>query len=760
MSQGVAARELQASGPEDQFVEIFAQVFGLEKAQLLVHEYPFRDIYDNGRFIDYALRTIDEQIAFEIDGLQWHHPEAVSFTSYEDSIVRQNSLIHLGWKVFRWTDRQIRQEPDRVKEELLHFLERLSGLISFDDFMPRQQGDVLELPDDLELRPHQEQALRSLERLRSDGKTIGLLYHAQGAGKTHVAVLDAKRVGGRTLFLAHRRELIHQARDRFKELWPEAAVSVFGRGGSEGDTFNVVGSIQKIARELKDFSPETFAYLVIDEAHHAAAATYRRVLAYFRPRFVLGLTATPDRADGESVLDLFRDCAHRLSLKDAVELGELVPIRCLRVRTSVDLSHVRFNQIQYNRRDLEDRVTIPARDRLIVDTYQQYVPGRQAVAFCVNVRHGESLAALFRAAGVSAHAVSGQMPGAEREEVLGRYRDGSVNVLCACDILNEGWDCPQVEALLMARPTLSKVIYLQQLGRGTRKAPGKECLIVFDFVDNASRYNQSLSLHRVLGMQFYRPGGLALAPEHLLQQEAELINRGDQPTAVINVGVWARDFEEIDVFSWQEVAPGMLSLGEVAWELATTDDRIRGAVERGEVLPDHHVQIGDRVGHYFQKDRIEEIRQALGLPQVTAGTIKGLFFDFVREMDMSASYKPVMLLAILQVIDGNGRAELAGVVREFREFYGRRKEQGLPVEKAKMRMNRLEELTDADVASVIVSMPFEKFERRRYLKYDRDLAFIRFEPRLWRQLNREELNELKVICQQEIEQYYERINQG
>jgi diadenosine tetraphosphate (Ap4A) HIT family hydrolase len=114
--------------------------------------------------------------------------------------------------------------------------------------------------------------------------------------------------------------------------------------------------------------------------------------------------------------------------------------------------------------------------RLIVDTYLKHVPGRKAVAFCVNIRHGESLAELFRHAGVPARSVSGRMPRADREKYLAQFHQGELRVLCACDILNEGWDCPDVEVLLMARPTLSRVIYMQQIGRGTRKAPGKECL--------------------------------------------------------------------------------------------------------------------------------------------------------------------------------------------------------------------------------------------------------------------------------------------
>ena len=169
--------------------------------------------------------------------------------------------------------------------------------------------------------------------------------------------------------------------------------------------------------------------------------------------------------------------------------------------------------MQYNRKDIEETIAIPARDRLIVETYQQHVPGRKAVAFAVNVRHGEDLAAEFRRCGVPAASVSGRMSNQDREQHLKAFSEGRLQVLCACDILNEGWDCPTVEVLLMARPTLSRVIYLQQLGRGTRKSPGKECLVVFDFVDNASQYNQSHTLHGVLGKSGYRRGGLVLAPK-------------------------------------------------------------------------------------------------------------------------------------------------------------------------------------------------------------------------------------------------------
>jgi hypothetical protein len=135
------------------------------------------------------------------------------------------------------------------------------------------------------------------------------------------------------------------------------------------------------------------------------------------------------------------------------------------------------------------------------------------------------------------------MARSDREKYLAQFRAGELKVLCACDILNEGWDCPDVEVLLMARPTLSKVVYMQQLGRGTRKAPGKECLVVIDFVDNSLKYNQAINIHRILGVSKYRPGGLVLAPEELKRAEDAAIDRNEQPTTVIDIGLWAKAYQ-------------------------------------------------------------------------------------------------------------------------------------------------------------------------------------------------------------------------
>ena len=752
MFKTTSERQQTSTRPQDLFAELFTQVFGLEKIQLLLPEHPVEDIYGVSRFIDFALKTTAEKIAFEIDGLIWHVPDVERIGKYEDDLLRQNSLIHQGWRVFRWTDRQVADEPEQIKEQLALFLERIPGLLEFDDFLPKQRGEFIEL------REHQEDALRALDELRANGKTIALLPHATGTGKTLTAIVDAKRLGGRTLFVVHTKELVNQAVTKLEELWPEVNCGRFLDIVHDTEEHVIVGTVQSISKNFASFKPDDFAYLIIDEAHHATADSYQQVLKYFKPRFTLGLTATPDRADGQSALEVFQNAAHRLSLREAVECGELVPIRCVRVETNIDLTKVRFNAVQYNRRDIEEAILVPGRDRLIVDTYLEHVRSRKAVVFCVNVRHGETLASLFRSDDIPARSVSGRMATKDRQSALDEFAAGTVRVLCACDLLNEGWDCPDVEVLFMARPTLSKVIYLQQLGRGTRKAPGKDSLIVFDFVDNASKYNASLSLHRILGGRRYRSGGLVLGDAATMRAEQDALDRGEMPTQTLPVSIWATDFREIDVFDWQESVKGMISSSDLETELATAEGRIRDAAKSGAVTADHELVLGERTYFYFRRERIDEIRIQLDLPKVDDESIRSRFLDFVERMDMTASYKPVMIQAIIDLVDGQGRARSEEVTRRFLDFYLRRQQAGLVAERPTAQMAEPDKLTLDVVRGVMLTKPFKIFEQRKFLLQDKhDLAFVKFAPSLWRQLKPEDLSAIKSICETKIVAFYERL---
>lgn len=275
----------------------------------------------------------------------------------------------------------------------------------------------------------------------------------------------------------------------------------------ETDAYVVCGSIQSVAANIGAFAPDDFGYLVIDECHHGTADTYRKIMSYYNPTFTLGLTATPERTDGENLLDIFRNVAHKLDLQTAVELDVLAPVRCIRIATNIDLRDVRINGFRYNSLDLGSKIQMPGRNQLIVDTYREYVKDRPTVVFCMSVKHAQELAELFQAQGIDAHSVSGRTNPAERRRILEQYESGKIPVLCACDLLNEGWDSPHTQVLFMARPTMSKTIYMQQLGRGMRKCEGKDFLMVFDFVDNANMFNMPYSLHRLLNIGQYQPGG-------------------------------------------------------------------------------------------------------------------------------------------------------------------------------------------------------------------------------------------------------------
>lgn len=363
-----------------------------EKVRYLYSQYHFYDIDQNSRYADFALENNGRRIAIEIDDEGSHHKSLVASGKFYDDQLKQNSMVYMGWDVYRWAVREMQLQPELVKDELRLFLSSRPRLREIEDYLPAQRCRALDGAN-LVLKEHQREALDALEATRNCGATIALLCHATGTGKTVTAVLDAKRMGGRMLFLAHTQELVEQAVETFQALWSEAEVSRYLETVKELDARVVCGSVQSVALHLDRFKDDEFNYPIIDEAHHAAADTYQKVLVFFKPAFTLGLTATPER------------------------------------------------------------------NRLIVDTWLQYAQGRRTVVFCASAWHAEEIATLLREAGVPAVAVSGGMKCSEREEFQDKFVRREILALCACDLLNEGWDCPEIEVLFMARPTVQSSVH-------------------------------------------------------------------------------------------------------------------------------------------------------------------------------------------------------------------------------------------------------------------------------------------------------------
>ena len=751
MSESVVGEAVSVnSAAEDLFVQLFCETFGPAKAGELYVQHPFVDIYGRHRWIDFAVETTSEKIAIEIDGETYHNPKRVSDEKYVDDLLKQNSMVYKDWRVYRWTYKQLRDTPDRVKDELLTFLSKVL-IDTSPSFLPQQSGSTICYRD------YQIEALDQLNQVREGGDSIALLYHATGVGKTITAAADAKRVGGKTLFLVNSLKLTEQAEQRFHEVWPEAKTGYYT--GSKKDTGVDVlfATMQSVVKNLEDFEKTEFDYIIIDECHHAASKSYAAIMGYFTPSFTLGLSATPERADGEDILKIFKNVAHKMDLETAVRRGILAPIRCFRVKTNVDLTQVRIHGVQYNALDLESKLFVPERNRLIVETYLAYAKGRNTVIFCASVKHAEQLRDLLRAEGIAAESVSGRDSETTRNYILSEYERGSVNVLCACDLLNEGWDSPKTDVLFMARPTMSRTIYLQQLGRGVRKHEGKESLLVIDFVDNAGLFNMPYSLHRLLNIGQYRPFGFALAPDSLRQVDEDFFRKGERPPALIDLPVFATDYEPVELFNWQEVAKNMVSQLEFVRRVDVQAETIDRYIKEGKIKADMSVPISENhVLHYFNPETIKAYAKEFGWTVIDASNIKPTFVKFVRKMDMSYSYKPVLLLALLDLMDEFGRAKIEDVVHFFINFYARRRAVGDKVEKPSSIFVR-DVVDENEAKRNILVNPFKRFADMRFLSYSRDFEYIEMSRDLLRQLTPEDMTEIRAICQEKLESYYERV---
>ncbi len=752
-----AYHSASGSAAEDLFIDLFSETFGAEKAGYLYSQYHFYDIYQNSRYADFVLENGLRRVAIEIDDEASHNKQLVFSGKFYDDLLKQNSMVYLGWDVYRWAVRQMQIQPESVKDELRIFLGSHPQFKEIEDYLPTQRGKALDGAN-LELKEHQIAALKSLEDMRSNSETIALLYHATGTGKTVTAVMDAKRCGGRTLFLAHTQELVNQATETFRKLWPSVTVGRYMESMKQPNAHVVCGSVQSVALHLDSFRDDAFDYLIVDEAHHAAADTYQKVLSYFKPAFTLGLTATPERTDDNKViLDIFKNTAHKLDIQTAVEIGELVPIRCIRIHTNIDLTKVRFNSVQYNIRDLESKIYVPERNRLIVDTWLQYVRGKRTVVFCASVKHAQQISELFREAGIQAASVSGGMKQSERKEFQDKFVTREIQVLCACDLLNEGWDCPEIEVLFMARPTMSKVLYTQQLGRGMRLYEGKESLMVFDFVDNASQYNMPQSLHRLFKLKEYRPAQLAVAPSVQKAAEAELYARGEKPEALIDWPVDATDYELVDIFNWQEEAEGMISQMEFVRRVDVQTETIERYVREGKLVPDLVVPMSEhRTFKYFKEETLEKYARQYGWTLIDDSNRKDMFLEIIRQMDMNHSYKPVLIKAILLYADEQGRIKLEDIVPFFRSYYEGRRDAGLTVEK-KDSIFAKGGYTDRDAERVILAKPFKRFEDMQMLRHTKTLGIVQVDESVWKRLSKKEKAEIREICEEKLEQYYQRL---
>ena len=368
------------------------------------------------------------------------------------------------------------------------------------------------------------------------------------------------------------------------------------------------------------------------------------------------------------------------------------------------------------------------------------------------------IAKLLRDNGVNAEAVSGRDRVEIREKVLKDYETGSTDVLCACDLLNEGWDSPHTTVLFMARPTMSKTIYMQQLGRGTRRCPGKDDLLVIDFVDNANMFNMPYSLHRVLNIAKYQPMAYVLAPENKRKLDQDMLFKGEKPEAWLDVPIDVDDYEIIDLFNWQNSVKDMISQIELVRMVDVQSETVERYIKDGKIKPDLSIPFGDkRMFHYFREESIRNIAKQYGWDLITPQNMADKFMKFIETMDMSFSYKPVLLKAIYEYMDSNGRVALPDVVDYFIDFYEDRKAHGMIAEKPNSIYQK-GGYTRKDVEKNVLSNPFKRFEDMRFLMRCKDVETIEVNPIIFRKLTKEDWLHIIRVCDKSLEKYYTRIS--
>lgn len=348
------------------------------------------------------------------------------------------------------------------------------------------------------LRDYQERAVQEVLAAAARGVRRVFFTMPTGCGKTVTFVALHSRLpgDGPTLVLAHRDELLEQAKESFKRTNPNCVVQVEqGDQRASPDAEVIVASVQTLGRpdctRLSWLQPKL---IVVDEAHHAVAPGYVRVLQRFgcfeaRGPVVCGVTATPKRLDRHSLESVFQEQVFVYPIREAIEAGWLCDIRGVRVYSSVSLDGVGSTAGDFNQNDLAKRVNVEPRTRAAIVQWRQIAGGCPSIVFCADVAHAESAAEMWRDYGFAAECIHGELPRDERKAALKRFKTGDTQVLTNVQVLTEGFDHPPTGCVVMLRPTQSWSLYCQMAGRGTRPYPGKEHLWVIDVVDNCRRHS-------------------------------------------------------------------------------------------------------------------------------------------------------------------------------------------------------------------------------------------------------------------------------
>ena len=453
--------------------------------------------------IDFVVTTKMKKYAIECDGFSYHAAGMVTKERFNELEAKRNETIRQGFTVVSLSKDQIVDDPDSAIYELRRFFNADPELYSL--FL-RWNKDTIS-PHDV-----QQNALNALIETRAQGHDRGLVVMATGLGKTYTGIFDVIATEAETvLFIVHVEHILKQAKNAFEKVMPNRSDEM-GFFTGKTKTFKgkkiIFSTIQTISKEdnLSQFDKDYFDYVIIDESHHTAAASYKKVAEYFEPKFLLGLTATPDRMDKKSILEYYgNNLVFEVNQSEAIKQGYLASLSYKGFLDNVDYSNIFYNGFRYDIDDLNKLLMIEERDKAVFTKFKELARDKKTIGFCVSIEHADWTAQKFREKGIDAVAIHSKIEDKNTEgafqsasEIIEAFDKGKHQVVFVVDMLNEGIDIPDVECLLMLRPTESNTILTQQIGRGLRISPGKDEVLVLDFIGN---YRTAPKILKALGIK-------------------------------------------------------------------------------------------------------------------------------------------------------------------------------------------------------------------------------------------------------------------
>lgn len=413
----------------------------------------------------------------------------------------------------------------------------------------------------ISLRPYQREAVDAVHRAGVEGCMAPAVGLPTGTGKTVVfsALAQERAELGRTLILAHRDELLRQAADKYREVNPGADVGFVQAGMNDIDHAVVVASVQSLSqpRRLDSFPWRDVKTCVTDEAHHATATTYLRIQERLDPECLhLGVSATLERGDKVGLGAVWKQVVYLKTLQEMIEAGYLVDIRAKAIRLNYNLGQLRTSRGDFVASQVSEVLQATKAYSVAANAYLEHAPGRKAIIFTPTIADAKEMAATFRAAGIPAEHVDGEMEYTERRAALRRFSTGETMVMANAMVLTEGYDEPSVDCIIVARPTKSRPLYVQMVGRGTRLYPGKADLLVLDMMGNDNRVDLQ-TLPRLFGLR---------ASDVEREGAASVVAKGPLRAAGLydrSAGVIAG---EVDLFERKDV--NWLRLADGRWTLS------------------------------------------------------------------------------------------------------------------------------------------------------------------------------------------------